>query len=186
MLLLDSQRRSKIFSKVDAVLASQLVRGNTKRISNQNPNATRASTCHLSLLGFNRMVPQHTHPIECNISCKRKIFLSGRKTYGRHFRQSPTHWTTPSSRILRLGRAMFVTKALQASEHPYVDQEWMAIPGWPLNGWSLKSARISDAVLRVSSLRMAVILNKMIQCTFCLMFKTIILFAQEDYEVLGL
>ena len=31
----------------------------------------------LSLLCFNRTVPQHTHPMECNLSCKSKISTSG-------------------------------------------------------------------------------------------------------------
>ena len=35
--------------------------------------------CHLSLLCFNGMVPQHTHPIDCNISCKSKLSPFGLK-----------------------------------------------------------------------------------------------------------
>ena len=54
--------------------------------------------CHLSLLCFNKMVPQHTHPIESNISCKCKISSFGRKTCVRHSRQTPTHWTTTPGR----------------------------------------------------------------------------------------
>ena len=43
MLLQDSQGRSQTFPEIDAVSTSQLLRGNTKGISNQYPNLTRVS-----------------------------------------------------------------------------------------------------------------------------------------------
>ena len=84
------------------------------------------STCHLSLLYYNRMVPQHTHSIEGNISCKSKISPFGRRTCDRHSRQTPTHWTTPSRRILMLRHTMFVTQTLPP---PPQNIHWLGMDG---------------------------------------------------------
>ena len=95
----------------EAKLADKLVPWIINTFDNHNSD-------HLSLLCFNRntfdmlsvtVVPQHTHHIECNISCKSKISPSVRKICNRHSRQTPTDWTMPSGRILRPGRAMYTS-----------------------------------------------------------------------------
>ena len=82
------------------------------------------SPCHLSLWCFNRMLPLTIYAIECNITCKSNISLSGRKICGRHSRQTATPWTTHYGRTLRQERALFVTRKLPSSEHPSTGNGW--------------------------------------------------------------
>ena len=95
------------------------------------------------------VVPQHTHSIEGNLSCKSK-------------KMGPP-FSTDASLLdyviwphIEVGCAIFVTKTLPSSEHPSTGNEW-ARAGTTL----LKAARLTDAVLRVSSLLKTVRLNKM-------------------------
>lgn len=62
------------------------------------PGSTTPWICNLSLFFFSRVVPQHTHPIDCIAFCKRENFHSGGRTSCCHSRQTLTHWTTPSAR----------------------------------------------------------------------------------------
>ena len=87
-------------------------------------------------------------------------------------------WRQPTElRLLAAHWGQGVKCSLPKHYHPHsnVRREWMA-----MSRDISKVTRVSDAVLRVSSLVMAVILNKLKQWTLFLMSKSIIMFAWGD------